>query len=246
MVTSMLEFVICEDNETYLQLIASWVKDILEECSIPGKILLSTGHPVEVAKLIAAGTGNVFLLDINLNAPETGLDLAKQIRAKSTLPYIVFITEHNNHILDSFQTRPFDFLPKPVSWNKLKQCIVDIHRHNLDNYSPATHFDDCITIKFSTNVHRIKKADIIFIEKFRNKSVIHTLHSDITCYQSLEFFESSLQDTKSFIRCHKSYLVNINQIKEVHFNKLEILFHSGEIRRMGRAYKEGLKDLWPR
>ncbi|WNS47071.1 LytTR family DNA-binding domain-containing protein [Paenibacillus sp. MMS20-IR301] len=236
----MLEFIICEDNEIYLELIAGWVKEILTELSIPGHIALATDDPVKVAPYITQGSGNVFLLDINLNTSTNGLDLARQIRETSTLSYIVFITENSQYLLDSFRVRPFDYLPKPVAWNKLKQCIADIHRHHTDHSSAALPAEDFIEIKFSTNIHRIKKTDIIFIEKFRNKSVIHTLYGDVTCYLSLDYFESKLTDTASFVRCHKSYIANKLHIKEVRFNALEIVFQSGDICGIGRKYKQGL------
>lgn len=236
----MLKIVICDDNEIYLGLLTSWVKEILQELSIPGHIALATDEPKKALQHISLGSGNVLLLDINLNSSESGLDLARKIREISTLPYIVFITENSKYLLDSFQVRPFDYLFKPVSWNKLKQCIADIHRHHTEHTTTNLKSDDHIMIKFSTKVHRIKKTDIVFIEKFRNKSIVHTLHSEVTCYLSLDYFESVLKDTSSFVRCHKSYIANKLHIKEVCFNTLEIAFQSGGTCRIGRRYKQGL------
>lgn len=240
MVIHMLEFVICDDNEIYLRLITSWVREILQELSIPGHITLATDEPKNVLQHASLGSGNVFLLDINLNSSESGLALARTIREISALPYIIFITENSTYLLDSFQVRPFDYLSKPVAWNKLKQCISDIHRHHTEHTSTALQPDDYIMIKFSTKVYRIKKNDIVFIEKFRNKSIVHTLHSEVTCYLSLDYFENILKDTSSFVRCHKSYIANKLHIKEVHFNTLEIVFQSEGICRIGRKYKKGL------
>ena len=235
--------VVCEDNEVYRLSLVQSINRILSENGIAGSVVFHTPAPSEVAAFLERGHANVFFLDIDLKADVTGFDLARRIRENDRRAFIVFITEHLEYMLQSFKIRPFDFLPKPVTLNVLKQCLLEIHREYISGHLPAQPEENQITVKFGTTYYCIEKDRIIFIEKFGNRSTIHTSDSVITCYESLEALEEKLNDSGAFIRCHKSFIANRRFFAEVRLASMEILFKTGHKCYIGKKYKKALEPV---
>jgi len=239
----MLNIVICEDNTEYRNLLNKYVSEILKNEDILGKIELTCNDPNLVLQSLYKKTQNVFFLDIDLKSHMNGYELAENIKKNINKPYIVFITEHLEFVFQTFKIRPFDFLPKPVGYDILKNCLIDIYHDHLKNNSlpensPAA---DRITIKSGTSIFYIYKQDIIFIEKIQNKAILHTCNKEISCYEALEYFEDLLKEDSSFVRCHKSFIANKTHIQEIKLNTMEIEFNTGDKCYIGRKYKTSLQ-----
>lgn len=237
----MLKIVICEDNIEYLRLIKGYVCEILESNNITGEVVCATTQPNEVELFLERGDANVLLFDIDLNSDQTGYELALKTRQINADAYLVFISEHLEYVLQSFKVRPFDFLPKPVTLNRLSLCLesiwMDYCRKNTLNDTT-----DTIQIKFGTTIYYVKKNEIVYIEVYGNKLEVHTSNGVINCYETLESYEKKLMDSKHFIRCHKSFIVNSLFIKEVRLKEMEISMTTGDICYIGKKYKSKLLE----
>ncbi|HWP97294.1 MAG TPA: LytTR family DNA-binding domain-containing protein [Syntrophomonadaceae bacterium] len=71
----------------------------------------------------------------------------------------------------------------------------------------------CILFKTKTEILNINKRQIIFIESYKGKCSIHTRKRVIEVRQSLKDLEDIMGE--DFFRVHRSFLVNINEIKRV-------------------------------
>lgn len=228
----MLKIIICEDDKNYLDTITDYVKNIIAN-NKEWELVCAVSNTEEIED---ADSANVFLLDIDLKASTTGYDFARKLQHFVDKKYIVFISEHMEYLLQSFKVRAFDFLPKPVTKNILEKCLLDINDDMARWTSPR---NKQIQVKTGSNVFFINEDEIVYIEKFGNKSVVHSAGSMISCYESLESFEKRL-DSIIFIRCHKSFIVNKRYISEVRLNSMEVLFITGHKCYVGRKYKERL------
>ena len=221
----MLEIVVCEDNYEYREMISVTLDLLMSELKINGAVVLECASPDQVLVYLEQNSPNVFFLDIDLNAALNGLDLASLIHEKMPDAYIVFISQYANLVFKSFKVRPFDFLPKPITQNDLSDVLSEInhdYQKRFDIEKPGF-----LNIKTGSKIYQIPKNEIVFLEKFGNKCIIHSRTKTVYCYQSLETIGEKLGDT-DFIRCHKSFLANKNFIEQTNLAEMEILFTNGQ------------------
>lgn len=232
----MLKVVICEDEPAYLSHLSGMVRELFDSREFAGEVLFACGTQEELERYIEAGDANVYLLDINLKNGLEGYETALKIKERQPGAYIVFISENLGLVFQSFKARPFDFLPKPVTRNVLANLLTDIERHMSAflRESEAAY----LTVRSAATDYRLKKDDIIMIEKYKEKAYIYTTGSKITCNTNLEDFESMLSDVKSIVRCHKSYIVNKNYIVEKNSVEMKLLLEGGLVCYVSRNYRK--------
>lgn len=72
---------------------------------------------------------DIAFVDIMI-ADESGLELARQLRAGQKNMEIVFVTSHREYAVDAFDTYPLDYMVKPVSQKRLLQTIERAREKN--------------------------------------------------------------------------------------------------------------------
>ncbi|MFZ5987527.1 MAG: LytR/AlgR family response regulator transcription factor [Bacillota bacterium] len=239
----MLKIIIVEDNSKHLEAISFYINSYLIQAGIHGKILLETGDPKEVLEFVkgSGSSPNVFFIDIDLNSTINGMELAQEIKQILNKAYIIFITHYLKYQQCAFRIHAYEFLPKPVTKEYLNKCIRDIYNELSETTFGNECDEDKMIIKSGHKDLYIKKHEILFIEKQGNKALVNTLKSQCTCYLPLEHFEQAFSNDRNLLRCHKSFIVNKDYIKEIRFNKLEIELITGKVCYMSRKYKKGLE-----
>lgn len=232
----MLKIALCEDEKAYLSHLAKMLKELFDEERFGGKIVLACSTQEELEHFLQAGKANVYLLDINLKTGQEGYEMALKIKERQPQAYIVFISENLGFVFQSFKARPFDFLPKPVSKNVLANLLTDIERYMAVEKQGSE--KDYLTVHSASTDYRIKKSDIMMIEKLKGKAFIYTTSSKITCNTNLEDFETRLSDFKSIVRCHKSFIVNKNYIVEKNAREMKLTLEGGLICYVSRNYRK--------
>ena len=233
----MLEIVICEDNDQYRELLTKFLTEIINRREIAASIVLTCSSFLQAEALLMQKSPNVFFLDIDLDSPKNGIDLANMIHEKIPYSYVVFVSQYTNMVFKSFKVRPFDFLPKPVSKKDLEAVLLEIdedYQKRKTSQQP-----DFISIKLGGKIHQIAKDKIILLEKFGNKCTIHATDKTIYCYQSLDTISKRLA-SNDFIRCHKSFIVNRNHIEQVNLKDMEIILTGNHKCFIGGKYKKDL------
>lgn len=230
----MLKIAICDDNLSMRTKFADMLYKLLEKNHIDGEIKFATDNPDDFYNYIVSNPVDVVLLDVDLRSEMTGIDLAKKIRGFNTSLKIIFITAHIEYMMLSFKVNTFDYLVKPVSPEKLEECLIRLTQFTY------TDNDNFIKIKSGPITHMVNKNDIIYIEKSHPKSNIYTNNEVIESNYTLEEFQNILP--KNFLRCHKSYVVNIKKISEINTIKNEITFYNLSTCCLGRKYKKQLLD----
>lgn len=81
--------------------------------------------------------------------------------------------------------------------------------------------DTYITIKDKGNVLKLRTEDIVFLETFDRKVIIHTDTEEDTVKASMNKLEKELVNL-GFFRCHTSYIVNLSKIEELQKDSLTI------------------------
>ena len=183
---------------------------------------------VEAVNLVKELSPSLLFLDVQM----PGLDgfgvIRKLIEKKIRLPQVVFVTAYDQYAVQAFEVSAADYLLKPISRLRLEKALARVRR--------ATETADA-TQKLDKVVEMLERRPV----PQKNKLVVkaggrlYLLDSDDVVYASIEDgvisivtreFEGQsnfrtveeLQnalDPKIFWRVHRSYLININRIKEV-------------------------------
>lgn len=98
--------------------------------------------------------------------------------------------------------------------------------------------DDYLTIRSASIDHQVKKNSIIMIEKYGEKAYVYTTGAKLTCNTTLEEFQTLLCDLPSVVRCHKSYIINVNYITERNPSGMKVMLEGGLVAFVSRNYRK--------
>ncbi|RYU96635.1 LytR/AlgR family response regulator transcription factor [Emticicia agri] len=199
------------------------------------------------------------LVFLDIQMPElNGIDLAKSLNVEK-LPVIIFVTAFDNYALQAFEANAIDYLLKPFdkerfdkTFQKAMKQLQLTNKEDLSNvfdkYSQffqqfsQPSYPEIVTVKDGGRIQLLKTADLMYIEAEGNYISLQTEKSKHLLYETLSSFEQKL-NPKTFVRIHRSTIVNINFIKEIqsHFNgDYSVLLKNTKVLRMSRNYKENL------
>lgn len=230
----MLNFVICEDNIPALKRLSKMLESIFIKNNIEAKIGCSASTPHGVLEYTKENKVDVLFLDINLNSNLTGCDVANLVRKKNKNVYIIFLTGHLEYALLAYKYKTFDYLPKPIVDERLEETILRLVE---DMTLEVSHF-----IKINNNKTIINSNDIHFIKKDGMKLVLCTGKGNYETYSSFSKFETCLPE--NFVRCHKSYIVNINNVKNYKINENIIELNNNCSCHIGAKYKTNFMEVF--
>lgn len=201
----MLNILLLED-EKYTRM---FFKKLLYE--IPEVLLvIDTSNGKEAIQLARQNDFNLILLDIELMDDDiNGLQVAKQIYEFNKEAYYVFVTAYAKYAVSSFAVHPYSYVLKPIVIDDFKALIKEI----ADRVNRNERQNNNLIIQSADGKEFINMDDIIFIEIENKKSIIHSKHQKWYIYKSLDQINTQLND--SFLRVHRSYIVNKKQIKKI-------------------------------
>ncbi len=167
---------------------------------------------------------DVVFLDIQMPG-QTGLEMIAELTAKNF--EIIFVTAHNEYILQALQYSAADYLLKPVDEDRLieavqraekrlkegkKEELTETLLHNLSNKGNPAEMRLCLpTLK---GFIILKLDEIIYCEAERSYTIFHLeANKSVIVSKPLLDYENLLGDA-GFLRIHKSFLINLRHVKE--------------------------------
>lgn len=208
----MLNFVLCDDNQGILDKLEKMIESILIQNNLSGEIVFTATKPNDIITYIENNQFDVLILDIDLKSDISGLTLANNIRKTNKKAYIIFTTAHLEYTMVAYKYKTFDFLAKPVTAERLEETILRLYD---DVYSDSFNF-----IKIDKKNGFIKSQDVFFIQKEGKKAIFKTKERDYETYCSFSNILNQLPE--NFVRCHKSYIVNLDNVSGIQSNNIVI------------------------
>jgi two-component system LytT family response regulator/two-component system response regulator LytT len=183
---------------------------------------------VEAVNLIKETSPDLVFLDVQM----PGLDgfgvIKKLLEKKIPLPNIVFSTAFDQYAVKAFEVSALDYILKPFDKKRIFQAVEKARKTQESEAAPSEKLDTLmklleqqkpqttkILLKANNRLFLVDQKDICFasIEDGVISVVAQNMEGQSNC-RTLEELLASL-DTNLFWRAHRSYLVNINRIKEV-------------------------------
>ncbi len=198
--------------------------------SIPDVEVVGQGkNGIEAVNLIRDLVPRLVFLDVQM----PGLDgfgvIKKLLEKKVPLPSFIFVTAYDHYAVQAFEVNAVDYLQKPIAKARLEKAVARVKRM-IEASQPAGEKLDRlvqmvterpvpsktkVVVKSAGRLFLVDCDDIIYATI--QDGVISIVTKDLegqSNFRTVEDLQSNL-DAQTFWRVHRSYLVNVNRIKEV-------------------------------
>jgi len=207
----------------------------------PGLELIgsSTDPVVALDALTGANAPDITFVDVDMRLL-SGMDLAGMVNLYTT---VVFTTAFPQYALEAFEKEAFDFLLKPITYERFAKCIQHAKRKKklVAKYDYPIR-EDFFNIKSEVKgrMVKIKFDEVIYIEGAVNYIQIHTTEGKHVTYLTMKDIEGYLPKPL-FARIHRSFLINVNYVKVI--ERSQVRMQNGDAITMGDYYKQRFLDL---
>lgn len=230
----MIRLLVCDDDKYTVKVLSTIVKTIE---SVSEVYTAYSGE--EAIEIIEKNLVDIALMDIDLPGID-GIEASRVIRAINPSLKIIFITAYRDYAFDSYELKASDYILKPIDFDRVKanisEIIKDINTHKIPQ--------DLLLIKDTNGFHMVEQKNINFIEKDQKDLIVHTSDQVFRTNMTLGEVEEKLN--KSFMRTHKSYIVNLKNIKSIEpfgDSSYVIYFKEGDVESSALITRERLKIL---
>ncbi len=183
---------------------------------------------------IHAGCDILFVAVVLGSERATGIDLVDALLSKCRDIQVVYMSSHLEYASDLYRTDHAWFLAKPIDQAKLEAALERVFE-NLKEGRCAP-----LLVRNNGSLVQVVPERIVYVESDRRKVRIHEDERVVETYAKLGDIEHSLP--LQFIRCHKSFLVNMDCIRELHSN--EVLMSNGEKVPVSQRCRKMLHDAF--
>lgn len=241
----MIDVYICEDIKEQREAVERYVKAALVIQEYDMKLKIATDDPERIMEQVknSKNTG-LYFLDIDLHADKNGLMLAKEIREYDPRGFIVFVTSHSemSFLTFKYKVEALDFILKDEP-KKLQHRIYECIEHVNEKYMKITRgLGKTITITRGGRKLTLQYDNIMFFETSSNehKIIVHTENKNIEFFGKMKDIEDEVGI--EFIRCHRAYLVNKKNIKEINYADKQIIMSNQAVCPISHRMMRQVKD----
>uniref|UniRef100_UPI004057BB45 LytR/AlgR family response regulator transcription factor n=1 Tax=Acetatifactor sp. TaxID=1872090 RepID=UPI004057BB45 len=222
-----LKIAVCDDNKVD----QDYVIDLLRKYADEKGIILEIHAFISAEQFLFQYADEkdyqIIVLDIEMEKMN-GVELAKKLREDNREIQIFFITGYPDYISEGYEVEALHYLMKPVSGQKFFK-VMDKAVANLKVAEKV------LFIQGNGEMLKVLAKNIYYVEVFSHSCIIHTTEGDIETQMSISDLEKNFLE--GFIRVHRSYLVNLEQVKKI--ARTEIFLENGSTVPLARRkYKD--------
>lgn len=171
---------------------------------------------------------DMIFLDVQMPGMN-GFDVLDEIEHE---PYVIFTTAYDQYAIKAFERNAVDYLLKPLDQERFKLAVdralkrKKMEDGNLEDLlgslrtvPPRTSYDSHIFVQKSEKLFNLPVEEIIYLEASGDYTVISTKNDQFVSSSGIGKLEE-IMNPDTFIRVHRSTIVNVNFLKEIerHFN----------------------------
>ncbi len=218
--TGTLSTLVVDDEELARQELAFLLKDFPEV-----EILETASNGIEAIELISELEPDLVFLDVQMPGMD-GLSVIRKLRDKGgDLPHFVLTTAFDQYAVEAFRLEALDYVLKPVEKERLAESITRARRTLEERQVEEASAQDAvervplqrskILVKTNNRNLIVDAQDMIYATIDDGLiTVVTSSFEGQSNYRTIEELQSNL-DPDLFWRVHRSFLVNINKIREV-------------------------------
>lgn len=231
----MITCIAIDDEPLALKQLENYVK------KTPFMELLGGFHSAtDAATFLAQNTVDVIFTDINM--PDiTGLDFVKSL---TNPPLVVFSTAYEEYAVEGFKVDAIDYLLKPYGYEEFLHAATKARQYTewkqttSQAVSQPAAENSYIFVRADNKSVKVLFSSILYVEAMSEYIRIHFKDgTSIMTFMSVKLMAESLP-TSQFMRVHRSYIIALDSIANVHKNEVEL--NSGTKIPVSASYKDVL------
>ena len=213
-----MKIAICEDETIQINLLNTKIRNWANESNVDISIDNFTTAESFLFEWADYDKYDIIFLDIRLSKM-SGIELSNIIREKNKNVDIVFVTGFFKYALHGYKVGALQYLLKPINSADLNFCLNKTQERIGNKNEEYT-----LVLETSKKHIKLNCNEIEYCIMFSPYIDIHTTSEKITVRKKISELERELP-SKYFIRCHRSYIVNLKYIKSI--SKDNIVLESG-------------------
>lgn len=201
-----LRAAICDDDPACIDAVEAMLRQLAQEEDASIECLRFP----DGADLLDRYPEGLDMLFLDIEMPFlSGVEAARQVRARDSRVLIVFISNYAQYAIQGYEVGAWRYLLKPLCFERfareLRQPLADCLRRQ----------SDFLCVKGSGGVFAVPCNELLYASTNRRKNVELCLPGRcIECYQPLSALEAQLAG-RPFFRCHSGFLINLAQIRQI-------------------------------
>ena len=198
-----------------------------------------------------AGTIGADLVFLDVEMPRlSGLEVLEQLHAAGLQPHVVFVTGFDQYAVRAFEEQALDYVLKPYRADRLARTLARLRQQMAPELrasaeSASATFLTRVAVKKNARIHLVRIDEVDWLETAGNYVSLHVGPAEYLYRTTMAAIESRL-DPASFVRIHRSTIVNVDRIVELQptfARELVVLLRDGTRLRLGAPYRDGLRKL---
>lgn len=188
---------------------------------------------------------DLIFLDVQMPGMN-GFDVLEEIDHE---PYIIFTTAYDQYAIKAFEKNAVDYLLKPLDEERFRLAVnramkrKTVESGNLEELlrsikTEGKSFESHIFVQKSEKLFNLPVEEIVYLEASGDYTVITTKNDQFVSSSGIGKLEE-IMDPDTFIRVHRSTIINLNYLKEIerHFNGgMVVKMQSGKSFPVSRTY----------
>ncbi|MBP9794830.1 MAG: response regulator [Chitinophagales bacterium] len=208
----MIKVIIIDDEPLARSLVREYLQNYPDI-----EIVAECGDGFDGVKAISTHKPDLLFLDIQM--PKiNGFEMLELLEEK---PSVIFTTAFDEYAIKAFEINAIDYLLKPFNkerfdkalnrWRDTKPNAEEKTAALADTLAEADNQPQRVVIKLNNKIKIIPFNEIIYLEAAEDYVFVHTAEGRFMKHKTMIFFENAL-DKNQFVRCHRSYIVDVQQI----------------------------------
>ena len=212
----------------------------------------------EALEAITAHAPDIVFLDVQM--PDmNGFEVLNTLRVKQ-MPLIIFVTAYDQHAVRAFEVQAIDYLMKPFDRKRFAKALdhakdqmkrppnePDTGRimRLLEELKTDARSLERFSIKTGEKVLFIRAEEVDSIEAEGNYVRLNVATSSHMLRETINSVESQI-DPRTFVRIHRSTIVNMNRVKELQTwarGQYRVVLHNGACHTLSRGYRKRFDDF---
>jgi two-component system LytT family response regulator/two-component system response regulator LytT len=217
--TATLTTIVVDDEQLACDELSYLLNDFPEV-----EVVATGSNGLQALDLVQKLEPELVFLDVNMPGLD-GISVVRRLREKQIeLPHFIFVTAYDQYAVEAFRLEAMDYLLKPVDKARLGETIERARRIIQDKKAPEaspaakaspTAARNKLLVRAQSRNFIVDANDVIYATIDNGLiSLVTTNLEGQSNYRTIEDLQASL-DREMFWRVHRSFLVNINRIKEV-------------------------------
>ena len=195
---------------------------------------------------------DIIFLDVQMPGM-TGFDVLDEIVHE---PYVIFTTAYDQYAIKAFEKNAIDYLLKPIDQERFQSSLnralkrkssesssLEDLLSSMRTVNSKTSYDSHIFVQKSEKLFNLPVEEILYLEASGDYTIITTKNDQFVSSSGIGKLEE-MMNPDTFIRVHRSTIININYLKEIerHFNGgMVVKMNTGKSFPVSRTYAKVIR-----